>query len=69
LPAGVARVMSVLARPLHPGMARLMHLLSLPDDAFDETFNGAAELERRFGVRLTRLEEFVAARVREQGAS
>lgn len=69
LPAGVARVVSVLARPLHPGMARLMHLLSLPDHAFDETFNGAAELERRFGIRLTRLEEFVAARVREHAAS
>lgn len=65
LPAGVARVMSVLARPLHPGLARLMHLLSLPDGAFDETFDGAADLERRFGVRLTQLEEFVAARVRE----
>ncbi len=65
LPAGMARLMSVLARPLHPGMARLMHLLSLPDDAFDETFDGATELERRFGIRLTRLEEFVSARVRE----
>jgi uncharacterized protein YbjT (DUF2867 family) len=65
LPAGVARLMSVLARPMHPGAARLMHLLSLPDGAFDERFDGAAELERRFGIRLTRLEEFVAARVRE----
>lgn len=64
LPAGVARAMSVLVRPLHPGMARLMHLLSLPDDAFDESFDGAAELERRFGIRLTRLEEFVAVQVR-----
>ena len=52
-------------RPMHPGVARLMHLLSLPDDAFDETFDGAAELEQRFGIRLTRLDEFVAARVRE----
>lgn len=69
LPAGVARAMSVLARPIHPGMARLMRLLSLPDDAFDESFDGAAALERRFGIRLTRLEEFVAARVREQGSA
>lgn len=68
LPAGVARALSVLARPLHPGLARLMQLLSLPDDAFDETFGGAAALERRFGIRLTRLEEFVAARVREHRA-
>lgn len=68
LPRGVARLMSVLARPVHPGMARLMRLLSLPDDAFDESFDGAPELERRFGLRLTRLEEFVAARVREHRA-
>ncbi len=64
LPAGVARMVSGLARPFHPGVARLMHLLSLPDDAFDETFSGAAELERRFGIRLTRLEAFVDAQVR-----
>lgn len=69
LPAAVAGAMSVLARPLHPGMSRLMKVLSLPDDAFDETFNGAAELERQFDIRLTRLEEFVAARVRERGAA
>jgi uncharacterized protein YbjT (DUF2867 family) len=69
LPAGVARAMSLLARPVHPGLARLLRLLSLPDDAFDETFSGAAELERRFGVRLTRLEEFVDARVREFAAT
>lgn len=69
LPAGVARAISVLARPLHPGMARLMHMLSLPDDAFEETRQGAAELEARFGLRLTRLENFIAARVREHAAA
>lgn len=68
LPAGVARAMGVLLRPVHPGMARLMHLLSLPDDAFDERFDGAAALEQRFGVPLTRLEDFVAARVRAHRA-
>jgi uncharacterized protein YbjT (DUF2867 family) len=65
LPAAVARAMSLLARPMHPGVARLMKLLSLPDDAFDETWPGTAALEAQYGVRLTRLEEFVAARVRE----
>jgi uncharacterized protein YbjT (DUF2867 family) len=69
LPAGVARAISVLVRPLHPGMARLMHMLSLPDDAFDETWPGAAELEARFGVRLTRLEDFVAARARDHASA
>ncbi|MBK7616731.1 MAG: SDR family oxidoreductase [Burkholderiales bacterium] len=69
LPAGVARALSALARPLHPGVARLLHLTSLPDSAFSETWQGGAELEARFGIRLTRLEEFVAAQVRAHGAA
>jgi hypothetical protein len=67
-PTGMARMIPLLARPVHPDLARLPRLRSLPDDAFDETFSGAAELERRFGVRLTRLEDFVDARVREHAA-
>jgi NADH dehydrogenase len=63
LPSSVAGVMARLARPLHPGAARILHLLSLPDDAFSERFDGAAELERRFGVRLTSLEVFVERQV------
>ena len=63
LPAAVARALSVLARPLHPGMARVMRLLSLPDDAFDEGFDGAAALEARFGLRLKRVPEFVREQV------
>jgi uncharacterized protein YbjT (DUF2867 family) len=69
LPAGVARVLSALARPLHPGVARLLHLTSLPDTAFSETWQGSADLEARFGIRLTRLEEFVAAQVRAHDAA
>jgi NADH dehydrogenase len=65
LPAGVARVASVLLKPLHPGVARVMRLLSLPDDAIVERWDGAAALEQRFGERLTRLEDFVQARVAE----
>ena len=63
LPKGLARAMARLARPVHPGLARILTLLSLPDDAFDEHFHGAAELERRFGIKLTRLDDFVRARV------
>ena len=65
LPSPVAAFMSRLARPLHPGAARILHLLSLPDDAFPERFDGAAELEQRYGIRLTPLEAFVE---REVGA-
>jgi uncharacterized protein YbjT (DUF2867 family) len=68
LPAGVARVLSALAGPLHPGAARVLRLMSLPDDAFDETWHGAAALEQRFGITLTRLEDFVRARVAEHAS-
>jgi NADH dehydrogenase len=67
LPATVARVLAVLARPVHPGMARVMRLLSLPDDAFDECFDGAAALEARFGLRLKRVPAFVHEQVRQAG--
>jgi NADH dehydrogenase len=68
LPVGVARAMSALAAPLHPGMARILRLLSLPDDAFDERFDGAAALEQGFGVRLKRLDAFIRERVAEHRA-
>jgi uncharacterized protein YbjT (DUF2867 family) len=63
LPAAVARALAVVLRPVHPGLARVMRLFALPDEAFDETWHGASALEQRFGVRLTRLEDFVRGRV------
>lgn len=63
LPRGAAHLISLLARPVHPGMSRIMTLLSLPDDAYDERFHGAAELEARYGVTLTRIEDFVYSQV------
>lgn len=68
LPSVVARVMSRLAAPLHPGVARILRLMSLPDDAYSERFDDAATLEARFGIRLTRLEDFVRARVQAHHA-
>lgn len=65
LPAGVARLIGALAAPVHPGLARVMKLMSLPDDAFEERFDGAAVLERDHGVELTTVEQFVRERVRE----
>jgi NADH dehydrogenase len=63
LPVPLARIIATLAAPLHPGMARVLRLSSLPDGAYSERFDGADALEREHGIRLTRLEEFVAARV------
>lgn len=65
LPAGVVSLLARLLRPVQPGVARLMGLLALPDDAFDEEWGGAAALEREHGVTLTRLSDFVQARVAE----
>jgi uncharacterized protein YbjT (DUF2867 family) len=65
LPKAAAATIGALAAPFHPGMARLMKLMALPDDAFDERFDGAEALERDHGLRLTRLEEFVRRQVAE----
>jgi uncharacterized protein YbjT (DUF2867 family) len=65
LPRPLARIIGTLAAPLHPGVARIMKLMSLPDDAFEERFDGATALESEYGVRLTRVDEFVRARVSE----
>ncbi|MBX3636243.1 MAG: SDR family oxidoreductase [Rubrivivax sp.] len=65
LPAGAARAIAALAAPLHPGMARVLRLSALPDDAYSERFDGAAALEQRHGIQLTRLEQFVRERVAE----
>jgi uncharacterized protein YbjT (DUF2867 family) len=68
LPAGVARVIASLAVPLHPGLARVLRLSALPDDAYSEHFDGAAALEREHGVTLTRVESFIRQRVAESHA-
>lgn len=63
LPAGLARGLAAVLRPLHPGVARVLSLAALPDEAFSERFDGAVELEQRFGLRLKRLPEFVREQV------
>ncbi len=68
LPARAAGAISVLVRALHPGVSRVMRLLSLPDDAFDEHFHGAAALQREHGVALTTLDAFVQQQVQRARA-
>ena len=65
LPTGVAKFLSIAAAPFHPGMARVMRLMSLPDDAFSERFDGAAALTGAYGVPMTALESFVREKVAE----
>lgn len=64
LPAGVAKAMAFMLRPFHPGLSRIMSMMSLPDSAFAERFEDATALERAQGMRLLRLEDFVEQQVR-----
>jgi len=66
-PAGVAAALSLLVRPLHPGLSRMLRLVSLPDDAFSERFESSVDFERELGVRMTTLEEFVHRQVERAG--
>lgn len=63
LPAPLLGLIARLAKPLHPGIARIMQMSSLPDDAFDESFDGSAALEQKYGLALTTLESFVQQQV------
>lgn len=66
LPAAVARLLAGIARPLHPGIARLLRLMSLPDDAFSERFDEADALQRDYGVQFKTLHAFVQHQVQER---
>ena len=64
MPPVMARAMSVALKPFQPGVSRIMYLNSLPDDAFNETFD-PAPLLAEFPMHITTLEEFVRERVAE----
>jgi uncharacterized protein YbjT (DUF2867 family) len=63
LPLALARLMAAVAAPVHPGVARVLRLATLGDAEMPERFDGAATLQRDFGIRLTTLETFVRERV------
>ncbi|MEO8755309.1 MAG: NmrA family NAD(P)-binding protein [Casimicrobiaceae bacterium] len=67
IPAAAARAIGLIARPLHPGISRVMQLASLHDDAWPETFD-PARLLRKYPIPLTSLETFVRERVAEMRA-
>jgi uncharacterized protein YbjT (DUF2867 family) len=62
LPAGVARVMSAVLRPFHPGISRVLYMGSLPQDAYPMTFD-PAPLLAEFPGHLTTLEEYARERI------
>ena len=67
LPAGAASMLGRIIEPLHPGVARILRLSSLPDEVLPEHFEAPIDYERDFGVRMTPLEEFVRQQVQRAG--
>jgi uncharacterized protein YbjT (DUF2867 family) len=64
MPPIMAHAMSIMLKPVQPGISRIMYLNSLPDDAFCETFNPAILLAE-FPIHLTTLEEFIHDQIAE----
>jgi uncharacterized protein YbjT (DUF2867 family) len=67
VPRGAAAAIGVIARPFHPGIARVMRLSSLPDEAFAEACDAPASAGHVIGA--TSLESFVRERVLEHRAA
>lgn len=65
LPAGLARGLSRLIRPWHPGVARILQLSTLSEQDLPEHFKPDVDCEALFGLRLTTVEDFVRDRVQE----
>jgi uncharacterized protein YbjT (DUF2867 family) len=64
MPPFMAKAMSVILKPVQPGISRIMYLGSLPDNAFCETFDPEILLAE-FPIHLTTLEEFIHDRIAE----
>jgi uncharacterized protein YbjT (DUF2867 family) len=68
VPPAALAVLSRIARPFHPGVARVLHVAALPDDAFAETL-GPGDIDRDASLPCTPLEDFVRERVAAWRAS
>lgn len=64
LPLPVVKLFSISLKKFHPGFSRIFYMNSLPNNAYDETFD-ATSLLSEFDVSLTSLEEFIIERVKE----
>jgi len=60
----VAKLISLVLKPFHPGLGRIMYRASLPDDAFNEIFD-PTDMLQEYPIRLTTVEEFIRERVGE----
>jgi NADH dehydrogenase len=64
VPRAALSAIGAIAQPFHPGIARVLRLSSLPDDAFLETFDDGKSAGRH-EIGATSLEAFVRERVLE----
>jgi uncharacterized protein YbjT (DUF2867 family) len=64
LPLGVARAAVLAVRPFHEGIARVLDLALMPDEAWPEVYDPRAQWAE-FPARLTTVDQFVDERVRE----
>ncbi len=64
VPPAVARILSIVMKPFQPGVSRIMYIASLPDNAFNETFDPEA-LQKAYNLSLTSPEVFVRERIAE----
>jgi uncharacterized protein YbjT (DUF2867 family) len=63
-PVGIARVGAQIVRPLHEGVARVLEIAAVPDEAWPESFD-PAPLQSEFPRAMMTVERFVDERVRE----
>lgn len=68
VPRLLLRTVGFAVQPIHPGLARVMQLSALADDAFSEAFT-VADYRGYSEIGSTSLEAFVQERVREHRAS
>jgi NADH dehydrogenase len=61
VPVGVLKIFSVLLKPFHPGIARIMKL-SVHGEKADETMNTKDSIEQ-FGLQPTTIEEFIESAI------
>jgi len=61
VPRHVLRLLAPIARIAHPGFGRVLAMASLPDGAFDETFEASGAADQPFAS--TSLEDFIRERV------
>jgi uncharacterized protein YbjT (DUF2867 family) len=62
LPPGVLKVISAVAKPIHPGISRIMYINSLPDEVLQDSFDPGTLLAE-FPRQFVTLEDFIQERI------